>query len=265
MSVAAPELLDRRILAAVTFIDPTGLPVLSPVRVTGEGVRLQVKRPGELIVVAAPGLDDYAASFDLPVALAIGSVSVVLDIIPSDPGYLPRQAILTLPRDPAPANNSSPGSLFRAVEIALPPSPAAPLPGLAAGMIVTVRRTDDQRRVEGALVRLTAPGGAQAQSLTNAVGEAMLMVSVPLSSTGPGATVLPDVAATYDVIIDPALARFHADADLDAARAAAAARTGGFIDLDDLTARLGGQASAQQAVRVASGRVRSAAFAWTPP
>lgn len=76
---------------------------------------------------------------------------------------------------------------------------------------------------------------------------------------------MPDVAATYDVIVDPALASFHADADLGAVRAAASMRTDAFIDPDDLATRLCGQSSAAQAIRAASGRIRSAAFAWTPP
>lgn len=265
MSLAAPELLDRRILAAITFVDPIGLPIASPVRVTAEGVRAVAKRPGELILVAAPQLANYAESFDLPAAPAVGSVRVALDVLPADPRYLPRRVTLALPRDPEPSNRNAPGSLFRAVEIALPPSPAVPLPGIAAGLIVTVRRADDQRRVEGALVRLTAPGGAQTASLTNAAGEAMLIASVPLSSTGPGATVHPDVAASYAVIVDPALARFHADADLTAARSGAATHASGFIDPDDLLSRLANQASPEQAVRIASGRTRAATFAWTPP
>ena len=265
MSLAAPELLDRRILAAVTFIDPIGLPVRTPVRVTADGVKLYQKRPGELIVLAAPGFGDYVASFDMPAAPPTGSVAVVLDVLPSQSAYLPRRVTLALPRDPTPANNAASGSLFQPIEVTLPPSPSAPLPGLAAGLIVTVTRSDTQARVEGALVRLTTPDGGKVSSLTNPAGEAMLIAAVPLTSTGPGATVVADVAATFDVIVDPALARFNGDADLPAARAAAAARTSGFIDPDDLAARLGGQASAPQAVRVASGRVRSAAFAWAPP
>lgn len=123
MSRAAHELLDSGNLAAMRLVDPIGRPILSPVRATAERVRPQVKRLGELIVIAAAGLDAYTASFDMPAAPAVRSIAAVLDILPSEPRCLPRRATLALPRDPAPAKNSAPDPLLRPVEIALLPPP----------------------------------------------------------------------------------------------------------------------------------------------
>jgi hypothetical protein len=54
------------------------------------------------------------------------------------------------------------------------------------------------------------PGRRVARALTDAAGEALLLVpGVPLSVAGPAATVLPDLGATLDAIVDPALARFY--------------------------------------------------------
>lgn len=260
------ELLDRRALALLTFVDALGAEVVAPVSVVGAGVRSFAKRPGAVVITAAPGFKDYAAAFDpLP---AVAAASVPLDLRPHDPALAPRRIALALPRDPDPdpARTKLPGSLFQPVEITLLPTPLSELRGLTAAFSVSVRRATDNARVEGALVRLRPEGGRpEARALTDAAGEALLLVpGVPLASPGAGAVVRPDIGADLDAVVDPALARFHADADLGPARDAARQRNEGFIDPDDLAARLGAAATPAQAVRIEAGRTRTAAIMWTP-
>lgn len=262
MATLAPDLLDRRVLAAVCFVDTLGAPVLSPLLISAApGTRWFVKRAGTIIVTQAPGLDDYAASFDaIPAAPAVGSVAVTFDVKPLARAYAPRRFTLALPRaaDPKTAN-----SVFAPVTVILPPTAASPLAGLAAGVRATVTRKDDGRAIEGALVRLKpSDGRSPVLSLTDAAGEALLMAdAIPLASPGPGAVMVRDVAATLDAVVDPAQARFHTPAEIAAARRDAGARRSGFIDPDTLA----GTATPAQTVRIAAGLAVTAAIQWAPP
>lgn len=268
--MAAPEweFQDRRALAGLSFVDILGRPARTPVAVSAPGVRLIAKSPGQMVVLDAPGLRAHADAFQAPPGVPpLGSVTVPLDLRPADPAYGARRFILELPRDPDPAHAAAADSLFRTVEIPLLPAPGATVTGMVAALRVTVKRADDGRLVEGALVRLRPSGGLlQALALTDAAGNALLLVAgVPLSSPGPGGVVRSAVAADLDAIIDPALARFNAEDRLDAARADAAARTAGFIDPDDLESRLGGAATVAQTVQISAGQTRIAVLSWVPP
>jgi hypothetical protein len=267
--IAAWEYSDRRILAALRFVDTLGNPARGPVTINAPGVRFFVRRPGEIVVTNAPGLDDYAATFPAaPTTPAVGSVAVPLDLWPSDPALGPRRFALTLPRDPDPANAATPASIFQPVVVTLLPATSATAPGQVAALRVIVTRSTDSARVEGALVRLRPTGLPQARALTGPEGEAVLLVpGVPLSTPGTGGTVVGDIAADLDAIIDPVLASFNALTALDAARAAADMRTGPLIDPDDLETRLAASAVASRSVRIAAGQTRIPTppqIVWTP-
>jgi hypothetical protein len=267
MGTPTYDLLDRRVLAMLTFTDALGAPVLSPVSVVAEGVRSFAKRPGAVVITEAPGFGSYTAAFDpISAAPAVGSVTLQLDIRPADPALSARRAGVALPRDPDPTHSEQSGSLFRPIEVQLLPTPLTQGTGLTAAMSVTVRRADDNRRVEGALVRLRPEGGRpEMRATTDAAGEALLLVpGVPLASPGAGAVVRPDIAADLDAVIDPLLARFHRDDQLVEAREAARRRVRDFIDPDDLARRLSGAATPAQVVRVGAGRTHTATIAWTP-
>ena len=116
----------------LTFTDAMGADVLSPVSVVADGIKLFAKRPGAVVIAEAPGFEIYSAAFDLlPAAPAVGSVTLQLDIRPSDPALGVRRAAIVLPRDPDPTHADQPGSLFRPIEIALLSTPMAEPTGLA--------------------------------------------------------------------------------------------------------------------------------------
>lgn len=260
------ELVDRRVLGGIGFTDPFGRRVLTHVAVCAvdPAVRLMTKRPGEIVITDAPGLHAHTGSFDPPgTPPALGAISIVLDLKPADPALGARRVTLKLPRNP---DASAPDAASTAMLVPLLAAPGGSLAGMAAAVRVSVTRSDDGRAVEGAVVRLRPEGGRpEVLALTDAAGEALLLATgVPLASPGPGATVKPDIAGVVDAIADPALAGFHTPAEVQAARLAAAARTGTFIDPDDIIGRLAAKATPPVDVRIAAGRTRTASIAWNP-
>lgn len=249
------EIVQEDVLAALRLVDDvSGRAVTDAVLLQAPGMVLRRKRSGDLLVMsAAPP--------------AGGGDGHPIDLRPLGGAFMPRRFVLHLPRDADPAHAQAAGSLFQPALVRLLPAPGYPLGANLAALRVTVRRATDQARIGNALVRL-APALAtlaKARALTDAAGEALLVLSgVPLSSPGPGATVLGDVGAALDVLVDPAVATFTADADLDAARAAADARSTGFADPDDIEARLGAAAPAGTPVRIAAGAVGLAVLPWVP-
>jgi hypothetical protein len=262
MATRAWDILDRRVLAGVAFVDGRDRPVTCPIRLSvPDGVRFFWKRPGMLVVTEAPGLALHSAAFEVPPTVpALGSVRMDIDVKPASSAYAARRFELRLPRTRVPAN---PDSVFDMVPIRLTPTPAAPIDGLAAGLRVSVTRSDDGRVVEGALVRLRPVGGRpETSALTDAAGEAFLIApAIPLATPGPGAVMLGDFEAALDAVVVPAQARFHTPDEVFAARRAADARVDGFIDPDTLA----GAATLPTTIRIAAGQVRTAAIAWTPP
>jgi hypothetical protein len=232
----------------------TGRPIAVPVTISAPALRLMRKTAADYVIMAADGV---GAGLDVP-----------LDVRPVGATHLPRRITVHLPRDPDPANAALPTSIFRPLTIPLLPGPAYPATGNFALVRVTVRRATDSARVGGAVVRLrlASPPAADIRSMTDPVGEALIVVpDVPLTSPGPGPTVLRDVAAELDALVDPALATFTADADVDAARARALARRDGFIDPDDVVARLAATATtAAVPIRIGAGRVDTAIVTWVP-
>jgi hypothetical protein len=269
MATRSFEWLDRRALAAIRFVDAvTGAPADGRIALAASGVSVARKRSGAVVVLAAPGLEAHRTSFTAPPPTpAVGSLEIAIDARPASPAYAARRFALRLPRDPDPDHRDHPDSLFAAAIVELLPSPAYPPSGQAAALRVSVRRADDQRRVGGALVRLRPSAGlSPTRALTDAVGEALLVVrGVPLASPGPGATTVADIAAELDVLVDPALARFVADDAIDAARAQALAEEMGFVDPDDVETRLAATAPPAVAIRLASGATGAVTLHWSPP
>jgi len=267
MLMLAPDLLDRRALALIRLEDVFGRPVAGPVRIESPGLTTVAKGPGEHAILSAPGFEAHVRTFEAaPATPAVGSKAIPIDLAPAARHVLARRFSLLLPRDPEPAHKLDPDSLFQPATIEMLPSPRALLAGSACALRVTVRRKDDKRLVEHALVRARSDNGLfTARALTDARGEACLVFPVlPLSFPGGGATVLPDLPGRVVADVDPAVAAFHAPADLAAAAEAAAARTAGFPDPDALTASLMPDFGSGLALRFAAGRRIPVTIEWEP-
>jgi len=267
MLMLAPDLLDRRALALIRLVDVFGRAVDGPVRIESPGVTSVAKGVGEHAILSAPGFHEHVGAFEAaPPTPGVASKAIALDLTPVARHVLPRRFSLLLPRDPEPAHKLQPDSVFQAATIEMLPSPRALLAGSACAVRVTVRRKDDKRLVEHALVRARSDNGLfTARALTDARGEACLVFPVlPLAFAGGGATVLPDLPGKVVADVDPAVAAFHSPADLSAAAEAAALRTAGHPDPDALTASLSPDFASGLPLRFAAGRRIPVTIEWEP-
>lgn len=181
------ENLERRVLGAVRFRDAvTGLDVAAPLRVTAPGVRWVRNLRGWYVAASAPGLEAHTLSVDRPPSQpAAGKVPVALAAEDPEGTYLPRRAVLSLPRDPDPAKKDAASSLFAPAEVELFPSPAAPvMPGWA--VVRVSARTAAGAPAAGALLRVVRKGNQGellGRGMTDARGEALVAVpGIPVTT-----------------------------------------------------------------------------------
>ena len=192
---------------------------------------------------------------------------ILLDLTPAAGEAAPRRFDLRLPRDPDPDNADDANSLFQPADVEMLPTTRARQSGSACLVRVTVVRDDDGRAVENALVRGRSDDGLfTARAITDARGEACLVFpTLPLAFPGAGANVEPDLPARVIATVDPAVARFHAPADVARAAAEAAARTSGHADPDSFAAATPANFAAGAAVRLSAGRQPSLTIEWQEP
>ncbi len=265
MSVAAPlrfrplEDAVRRALGALRFVDAnTGALLREPLDVVVAGARLRRNRSGLWVISDVAALQAHGAAFDAPPALpAPGSITLQLQVGDPSGRYLPRSATLALPRDAALANAGLPGSLFRAIDLAMFPSPAAPTSANWALLRVSVVEAASGDALGGALLRVTRNGDTLARALSDWRGEALVPVpGVPVTtwSAGPGAVVVSEVAANLDVVFDAALG---SRLPMAGVRAGTPPQQLPVVDPDDLNARRAALPGALRAVQLAAGRATS--------
>lgn len=192
------ELVERRVLAALRFLDATiGLPVQAPLTVSGAGLRFVRNRSGLYVLTEAPE-------------------TAAVEVTVSDPGgrYLPRGLVLSLPRDPDPAHAGEESSLFRPVDVFLYPAPAASVaPGWAV-IRATVVRAGTGEPLPGVLLRVVrkSDGLELARTLSDwrerVRGEALVAVAgLPITTWGAGKPQDPvlvgKVTVTLEAFFDP--------------------------------------------------------------
>lgn len=266
-AMLSPDLLDRRALALLQLVDPFGRPLTTPALLSGAGLRSVAKPGGRWAVLSATGLESHVDKFEAaPGTPAKGAVKYALDIKPFDGGLAPRRAVLPLPRDGNPTHGDQPDSLFQPATVQLLPSPTCPVPATSAAVRVTVRKRGDGRRVANALVRVASNNGQfSAQSVTDAAGEALVIVpSFPLAFTGSGGSVADGLPAKATAVADPDEAVLVADTDVIAARAVARGQAGGFADPDALAAAFAVPASGTS-VRLSVREIATAEVEWRAP
>jgi hypothetical protein len=200
-----PDLLDRRALGAVRFLDAvTGVEVSAPIRVRAEGVRWVRNRSGWWIAASAPGLEAHASAFLAPPKQpAVGSVRVELVVEDPSGKYLARRAAMELPRDPDPKKAEQPGSLFLPQDVVLFRAPAA---AVSAGW-ATVRASVAKggKPLPGALLRLVrkgAGGKELGRGMTDERGEALVAAAgIPATTfdEGEGGVLATEVGAKLEV------------------------------------------------------------------
>ena len=215
-----PDLLDRRALALISLRDPFGRAVVSPVQVSGDGVRVLAKGGGKIAVIEAPGFAEYTRSFaEPPAGPAVESKSITLTMVPAEPRLQARVFVMKLPRNPDPAKFDQPESLFHPVEVPLLATPLQGRDPLACILRVRVHRKSDKALVGGALVRARSNNGKfAAMGITDRAGEAAVVFrDLPAAFAGQGGSTDRDLPAKVIVKVDPATAVFTPPAEADLA------------------------------------------------
>ena len=219
-------------------------------------------------MLGCQGLEAHVASFaSAPAGPAPGSVECVIDIRPADGGLAPRRAVVPLPRDPDPDHRDQDDSLFAPTTIALLPSPHCPVPATSAAVRVTVRKRNDGRRVANALVRVKSDDGQfAAQSVTDAAGEALVIVpDFPLGFSGGGGSVADGLAAKVTAVADPESAVLVEDAGALAALARAGRQDSGWVDPDALADAFPAPGAGAASIRLSTRAVATTQVEWRAP
>lgn len=214
--------LERRVLGAIQLIDATtGRPLHRPLSVSAEGVRFLVNRAQLYVISQAPGLAAHSTAFaQPPVAPPLGAQAIEVTIDDPLGEYLPRHAMIPLPRGAAPAEGEP--DLFAPEAVAVLPSPNAALRQNWSGVRLSLRLVD-QRPVPGALINLRRndPDGDDtlvASGLSDERGEALVILpGLPVSRSagavepgadptpGEGEVTTPETPVTLEIVVDPDL------------------------------------------------------------
>jgi hypothetical protein len=193
MMTVAPrkfEFETRTMLAAVQFTDAvTGLPVTCPVKVQGDGLRIWEKPNGRVLVMAVDDDKDPTAA----------KTNHVINCRPSDPAYMPRKASIAIPR----TSDGTSESIFNSIPITLYPSTSYRCMGNLGGLLVTVKEPPGNV-VQGVVVTLkqTDTPSITTRTITNAAGEALLMVKGAAVVQYSAGTHTEDISATLEILVD---------------------------------------------------------------
>lgn len=203
--MSASERILHNVTVALRCVDGNSGRLLAAPIVRAPGERLLRNGSGVYVLIDRPQLPALAVTVEDPTR-----------------ARLPRRAHIPLPRDADPAHAGAPNSLFRPVDLALYPAPAAAAPSGWAAVRVTVIGTGDNRPLGPALVRVTrtSDGVLLGRGVTDwrgrAAGEALVAVpGVPAitfsSGGGPGgddeeddgAVLVSQIAVSIEAVFDP--------------------------------------------------------------
>lgn len=205
------ETVERRVLGALRFVDAvTGTRVLAALSVTPPaGVRGTRNLSGLWVITGTPALAAVTADAAVPPFDPGDAAPHVFAVEDPSGGYLPRQVVVDLPRDPDPANQDDAGSLYRPVDVRMFPAPAARTSPNWAVVRATVEGDAPGTTRPGALVRVrTVPDGdVLARALADGRGEALVAVpGIPVTTWdggGGGAVLTSEVDVDLEVVWDP--------------------------------------------------------------
>ena len=205
-----PEMLDRRILGAVRFLDAATMGKIGDSLLVDSPVAdLRKNRSGLWVIWNVPGLEAHTAEFDQPPGTpALGSIQFTVQVADPAGRYLSRAATIHVPRDPSPSNVDQAGSLFQPVDVPMYPSPSAPLsPGWAV-IRAHVKDATTGAALAGALLRVlrTSDNQVMARGMSDARGEALVVIpGIPVTTfnTGNGPVLATEIDVNVEAIFDP--------------------------------------------------------------
>lgn len=203
------ERIEHRVLGALRCIDATTRAVIdTPLAISAQAARLTRNGSGLYVIRAWQPLLQHAPAFAAPPqSPALASEVLRLDIHDPSGRYMSRRVAAPLPRDPRPERATEIDSLFRAIDVPMYPSTTAPVSANWVELRVNATDAANGAALGGALVRVRNDTGVLARGLTDWRGEALVPVAgVPVTtwSTAPDAVVVTEIAATLEIIFDPA-------------------------------------------------------------
>jgi hypothetical protein len=204
------ELLDRRILGAVRFLDAaTHARIEAGLKVESPHADVRKNRSNLWVLWNATGLEAHTISFDHPPTVPpVASVAVELTVSDGSGTYVARKAVIRLPRDPDPSRADQTDSLFQPFDVQLYRTPnAAVSPGWAV-FRAQVTQSTTKSPLRGALVRVLRVSDNQvlARGMSDHRGEALVVVpGIPVTtfSAGGGSPLATEIDVTVQAIFDP--------------------------------------------------------------
>ncbi|MFN8333468.1 MAG: hypothetical protein U0175_25595 [Caldilineaceae bacterium] len=195
----ASETLTHQVTAALRCVDGNSGRTIASAQISASGIQFVRNRSGDFVLVDSPN---------------VPQLIVVADDRAGE--YLPRRYMLTLPRDPNPANAATANSLFQAAQVVMYPTATSPVTSGWAIVRVTVVNATTNAPLPGALVRLVQTDGNRllARGVSDwrgrAIGEALIAApNVPAITFGPanggddGAVLVDTIAASVEAFFDP--------------------------------------------------------------
>lgn len=254
------EKIERRVLGAVRCLDgTTAQPIARRISITGERMTFVRNLGGLYVVMQASELEKYTESFQAqPTDVTVESVTRRVTVHDPLGLYLPRQMMLSLPRDSSAENATNETSLFRSVDIHLFASPAAvPFPGWALIRLTIVRKAS-RHRLPWCLIRVIRTGGTEprllAVGLADQRGEALVpVVGIPVTTFAETSdtVVATDMEVALEVVIDPAVHPLQNLEEMEQGQDP----NGGYLPNPEIMADAPASASFP-GIRIASGRTR---------
>ncbi|MDZ7754051.1 MAG: hypothetical protein U5S82_21030 [Gammaproteobacteria bacterium] len=166
----------------------TQSPVMGPMKITSDAVRLMRNRRGLFVITHADGLESHAEEFfEPPDRPAPAANQYRLAIEDPQRRYLPRLLMVRLPRDPDPDNVANPDSLFTPQDVAMYPASTASLAHNWSSVRVAVSQGPDARTappLRGVLIRIIdiENEAVLASGISDLRGEALVVVpGVPVT------------------------------------------------------------------------------------
>jgi hypothetical protein len=178
------EVVDRRILGAVRFVDrATGVLLKRRLDVVADSVEFIRNRSGHYVIANAPGLENHPHAFERPPAApALNTINVTIQVEDPQQKYLPRLFDMRLPRNSDPYHALDEDSLFQALNVNLYPAGTATVRANWSTIRGSITRGNVPLR--GALLRVVhrADGAVVASGISDERGEALVIIpGVPIT------------------------------------------------------------------------------------
>lgn len=185
------ERQEHRVLGAVRFVDAaTSREITAPLELSAvQGqARFVRNRSGLAVLWSWSEMVAHGESFRAPPEVPpVGSVPFRLQIRDPSGRYLPREAVVDLPRNPDPELREDPDFLFQPADVSLFRAPAAPTGTNWAVVRATVQDPTSGDRLGGALLRVIRGGEVIARGLTDGRGDGVVaVVGIPMLTFGVG-------------------------------------------------------------------------------